>query len=118
MASKREENGGKGFDFFGSLLSRGLDLLGAGSQLLAQVRDKAERRVEALAMRMGLRLLLQLWISAGILIALSGLMDLLVEYAGVSPGLVHALGGALIASVSLLLLHFARKGMEGAAHKD
>lgn len=108
---EREEAKGQG-DFFGGVASKLFTILGMGGQILAMVRDSAEKRAELMALRMGRRLVLQLWISAGIYLALLGLVFFIVDQTEIPRGLVYFAAGAVIALISLLLLHYAKRGDE------
>lgn len=100
----------------GDLLATFWELFGQSSRLWSSIRNSVEEDAEALATRLGLRLLLQVWVLVGSLIAVFGLLFWLIDSAGLPRGPVFFAGGALITSVSLLLAHFARKGFGGPEH--
>ena len=111
MAGKREGKSPGSLEILGSLAGKAFELFGMGAEVFSKVGRGAEKRASAFAARLGLRLLLHAWVSAGIFLALVGLFYLLIDSAGISRGLVFSVGGAIIALLSLLILHFAGKGL-------
>ena len=108
MTLKRERPPGAS-SFASTLISKMLVFFDLGSQFFFRLRSAAERRAEIFTARLGLRMLLQLWISIGIFMALLGIFDLLIDFAGIPRGLVYLFGGVFIALVALLLAHFVKK---------
>jgi hypothetical protein len=113
MASKREGKSGGAIEILGALAGKAFEVFGMGAEVFSKVGRGAERRAAAFAAKLGLRLLLHAWVSAGIFLGLIGLFYLLIDSAGIPRGVVFSVGGALVALLSLLLLHFAGKGLLG-----
>jgi uncharacterized membrane protein len=97
-----------------SLLLKGIELFTLGGQALSDLADNAQKRAAAIAFKIGVLLILLLWVSVGILLALLGLFFLLIDQAGVPRGLVFGAGGAILALVALLLLKFAKQNADTA----
>lgn len=117
MALKREGKGGRqDAGMLGSVLStvlvKGVELFGLGSQALGSLARSAEKRAAAVALQLGVLMVLMLWVSVGILLALLGLFFLLIDQAGMPRGMVFGAGGAVLALFSLLLLKLAKQNAE------
>lgn len=109
MALRRTRTGTGIGSVLGDLLFKGLDLITAGSQALSDLADNAQKRAAALAVKLALVMLLLLWVSTGILLALLGLFYLLIDQAGIPRGMVFGAGGVILSLVCLLLLKFAKQ---------
>lgn len=117
MASKRERKApSAGSGVWSSILSgalvKGVELFGLGGQALSSLVNSAQKKAAAVALRIGVLLVLLLWVSVGLLLALLGLFFMLIDQAGVPRGMVFGAGGAILSLVSLLLLKFAKQGAQ------
>lgn len=111
MAGKRESKSGGTLEILGGLAAKAFELFGMGAEVFSKLGRSAEKRASAFAARLGLRLMLHAWVAAGLFLALLGLFYLLIDSAGIPRGLVFSVGGAIIALLALLILHFAGKGL-------
>ncbi|HVZ81540.1 MAG TPA: hypothetical protein VHE12_12195 [bacterium] len=90
------------------VISKIFEVLATLRLLIGQVQDHWDDQVENFLRRIGVLLLLYLWISLGLLFMVLGIFDGLIEYAKVPQPLVLLVGGLLVLLTSVILLQSTR----------
>lgn len=104
-----ETNGG----LFSQVGAKVIDLLSALHLLFGDMRRSAQAQFDRFLRRAEYMFVLFLWISIGILFAILGVFDLLIDKAGISRGIVFSVGGAFIFLTAVVLLQAAKIRQSG-----
>jgi hypothetical protein len=91
-----------------NLASRALEALSALGLLFSQARLALERGLESFLRKAELIFVLYLWVSAGLFLALWGILDLLTEFTALPRGAIYLAGGASVSLSALLVIRLTQ----------
>ena len=89
-------------------VAKAFDLLGTFKLFLAEIKETVGARWDLFLHRLAYILVVYIWLSLGILFAILGVFFLLIDFGGVSRGIVFCVGGLVIFLVGLVLLQAAK----------
>jgi uncharacterized protein involved in response to NO len=87
-----------------------VDILAAVRLFFGELKGSLLEHAEGAVRRVQVLFVLYLWISAGVLLMLLGVFDLLIVQAGLPKGVVFSVGGLVVSLVAVIALQAMRAG--------
>lgn len=105
MKTRKEKGGGS---LLRTVAGKAFDLLAALSLFFGEVRETLADGLDHFLRRTAYLLILDLWVSVGLLLMVLGVFDLAIDYGQVPRGVVYSIGGLVVLLVASLLLMSTR----------